>query len=121
MRHCQPRHPHSHLHRTCCIYCSRAQAHPRTGRVMERRKTILQAQEDIAARYSKSYLQSPQVTLTLVKSGQRVTVNGAVKKPSVLSLESTVTLSMAIAESGGLSELGDSARVHVARPTGQQV
>jgi hypothetical protein len=59
--------------------------------------------------------------LSLVKSGQRVTVNGAVKQPTVLTLEGTLTLSMAIAQAGGLSELGDSARVHVARPSGQQV
>ncbi len=51
---------------------------PLIGRVPVRGKTILQAQEDIAARYGKSYLRSPQVTLSLVKSGQRVTVNGAV-------------------------------------------
>jgi polysaccharide export outer membrane protein len=94
---------------------------PLIGRVLVRGKTILQAQEDIAARYSKSYLQSPQVSLSLVKSGQRVTVNGAVKQPTVLTLEGTLTLSMAIAQAGGLSELGDSGRVHVARPSGPQV
>jgi polysaccharide biosynthesis/export protein len=94
---------------------------PLIGQVPVRGKSILQAQEDIAARYSKSYLQSPQVTLSLVRSGQRVTVNGAVKNPTVLSLDGTLTLSMAIAQSGGLSELGNSARVHVARPTAQQV
>jgi polysaccharide biosynthesis/export protein len=94
---------------------------PLIGRVPVRGKTILQAQEDIAARYSKSYLQSPQVTLSLVKSGQRVTVNGAVKSPTVLSLDGTLTLSMAIAQAGGLSEIGNSGRIHVARPSGQQV
>jgi hypothetical protein len=50
-----------------------------------------------------------------------VTVNGAVKNPKVLDLEGTTTLSMAIAQAGGLSELGNTARIHVARPTGQQV
>jgi polysaccharide export outer membrane protein len=94
---------------------------PLIGRVPVRGKSILQAQEDIAARYSKSYLQFPQVTLSLVKSGQRVTVNGAVKNPTVLTLDGTLTLSMAIAQSGGLNELGNSGRVHVARPTGEQV
>jgi len=94
---------------------------PLIGRVAVRGKTLLQAQEDIAARYSKSYLQSPQVTLSLVRSGQRVTVNGAVKSPTVLTLDGPLTLSMAIAQSGGVSELANSARVHVARPTGQQV
>jgi polysaccharide biosynthesis/export protein len=109
------------LGRTVRVDGSGAVSLPLVGRVLVRGKTILQAQEDIAARYSRSYLQSPQVTLSLVKSGQRVTVNGAVKKPLNLSLEGTVTLSMAIAEAGGLSELADSARIHVARPTGQQV
>jgi polysaccharide biosynthesis/export protein len=109
------------LGRTVRVDGSGAVSLPLVGRVVVRGKTILQAQEDIAARYGRSYLQSPQVTLSLVKSGQRVTVNGAVKKPTVLNLDGTLTLSMAIAESGGLSELGDSTRIHVARPTGQQV
>jgi polysaccharide export outer membrane protein len=94
---------------------------PLIGRVPVRGKTILQAQEDIAARYSKSYLQSPQVNLSLVKSSQRITVSGAVKAPTVLTLESTLTLSMAIAQSGGVSEIANSERIHIARITGEQV
>jgi polysaccharide biosynthesis/export protein len=94
---------------------------PLIGRVPVRGKTILQAQEDIAARYSKSYLQSPQVNLSLVKSSQRITVSGAVKAPTVLTLESTLTLSMAIAQSGGVNDIGNAERIHVARITGDQV
>jgi polysaccharide export outer membrane protein len=94
---------------------------PLVGRVPVRGKTILQAQEDIAARYSKSYLQSPQVNLSLVKSSQRVTVSGAVKGPTVLTLEGTLTLSQAIAQSGGASDLANAQRIHVARITGDQV
>jgi polysaccharide biosynthesis/export protein len=94
---------------------------PLVGRVPVRGKTILQAQEDIAARYSKSYLQSPQVNLSLVKSSQRVTVSGAVKAPTVLTLEGTLTLSQAIAQSGGASDLANAQRIHVARITGDQV
>src|SRR4029077_2362165 len=56
------------------------------GRVPVRGKSLLQAQEDIAARYGRSYLRSPQVTLSLVKSGQRITVNGAVRSPTVLTI-----------------------------------
>jgi polysaccharide export outer membrane protein len=94
---------------------------PLVGRVPVRGKTLLQAQDDIAARYSKSYLQSPQVTLSLVKSSQRVTVSGAVKMPTVLILDGTLTLSMAIAQSGGVSEIANSERIHIARITGDQV
>ena len=61
-------------------------------------RTVLQAQNDITVRYQKSYLQSPQVTVSLVKSGQRVTVSGAVKSPTVLTLDGPLTLSMAIAQ-----------------------
>jgi polysaccharide biosynthesis/export protein len=109
------------LTRTVRVDGTGAVSLPLIGRVLVRGKSILQAQEDIAARYGKSYLQSPQVTLSLVKSGQRVTVNGSVKNPTVLTLDGTLTLSMAIAQSGGVNELGNSARVHVARPTGEQV
>ena len=82
---------------------------------------MLQAQDDIAARYSKSYLQSPQVSLSLVKSSQRVTVSGAVRGPSVLTLENPLTLSMAIAQSGGTNDIANSERIHVARIAGDRV
>src|SRR5262245_23167963 len=94
---------------------------PLIGRVSVRGKTLLQAQEDIAARYSKSYLQSPQVTLSLQRSGQRVTVSGAVKGPTVLDLDTTLTLTMAIARGGGTNEIANPERVHIARITGDQV
>ncbi len=94
---------------------------PLVGRVPVRGKTILQAQEDIAARYSKSYLQAPQVNLSLVKSSQRVTVSGAIRSPTVLTLEGTLTLSQAIAQGGGVNDLANSERIHVARITGDQV
>ena len=88
---------------------------PLVGNVQVRGKTVLQAQNDITVRYQKSYLQSPQVTVSLVKSGQRVTVSGAVKGPTVLTLDVPLTLSMAIAQSGGMGETGNPERVHIAR------
>jgi len=94
---------------------------PLVGQVPVRGKTMLQAQEDIAARYGKSYLQSPQVSLSLVKSSQRVTVSGAVRGPTVLTLDTPLTLSMAIAQSGGINDLANSERIHIARITGEQV
>ena len=94
---------------------------PLIGQVPVRGKSMLQAQEDIGARYSKSYLQSPQVSLSLVKSAQRVTVSGAVRGPSVLTLENPLTLSMAIAQSGGTNDIANSERIHVARIAGDRV
>src|SRR5262249_2718485 len=51
------------LNRTVRVDGSGFVSLPLIGRVSVRDKTLLQAQEDIAARYSKSYLQSPQVSL----------------------------------------------------------
>ena len=90
---------------------------PLVGGVPVRGKTLLQAQTDITGRYQKSYLQSPQVTVSLVKSGQRVTVSGAVKTPTVLGLDVPLSLSMAVAQSGGMGETGNPDRVHIARST----
>ena len=94
---------------------------PLIGRLLVRGKTILQAQNEITARLQKSYLQSPQVTLSLVKSGQRVTVSGAVKGPTVLTLDVPLTLSMAIAQAGGMGDTGNPERVHIARSNGEAV
>ena len=94
---------------------------PLVGNVQVQGKSLLQAQNDITGRYQKSYLQSPQVTVSLVKSGQRVTVSGAVKGPAVLSLDVPLTLSMAVAQAGGMGETGNPERVHIARTTGEAV
>ena len=60
------------------------------------------------------YLQSPQVSVFIKQYGQRVTINGEVKSPRVLTVEGNLTLSQAVAYAGGLSDLADSKRVHVA-------
>ena len=67
------------------------------------------------------YVRSPQVTVLVTKSGQRVTVNGSVKSPNVLTVDGRLTLSQAIAATGGLSELANSNRVHVARVSDEVV
>jgi len=77
--------------------------------------TMRQAQDEITKLLGKSYLRSPQVTLSLVKSGQRVTINGAVKTPQVLTVDGELTLSQAIAQAGGTNEVANADRIHVAR------
>ena len=96
-------------------------AMPLIGQVRVAGKTPEQAGKEIAAKLGKSYLQSPQVTVLVTKSGQRVTVSGAVGKPIVLTVSGKLTLSQAVAEAGGLSEVANSDRVHVARVQGQRV
>ncbi|MFZ0846189.1 MAG: polysaccharide biosynthesis/export family protein [Pseudolabrys sp.] len=94
---------------------------PLIGQVRVSGKTIEEAQQDIAVKLGKKYVQSPQVTVLVTKSGQRVTVNGSVKSPAVLTVEGKLTLSQAIAATGGLGELANSNRVHVARISNELV
>lgn len=91
---------------------------PLVGKVAVGGKTTVEAEQLIGDKLRKSYLQSPQVSVSLKQYGQRITVNGEVKQPRVLSMDGDVTLAQAIANSGGLSELANSHRIHVARQLG---
>ena len=71
--------------------------------------------EIIGDKLRKKDLQSPQVNVFVKQYGQRVTVSGEVKTPRVMSLEGSLTLSQSVASAGGLTELADPKRIHVAR------
>jgi polysaccharide export outer membrane protein len=94
---------------------------PLIGRMEVGGKTPEEAQKEIAGRLKKTYLQSPQVSVLVTKSGQRVTINGAVQRPAVLSVSGKLTLSQAVAEAGGLSDIGNPSRIHVARVAEEHV
>lgn len=94
---------------------------PLVGKIQLAGKTTHEAEQIIGDRLRKSYLQSPQVSIFVKQYGQRVTVNGAVKGARVLTLDGKVTLSEAIANAGGLSDIANSQRIHIARANGQQV
>jgi polysaccharide export outer membrane protein len=78
-------------------------------------KTMVEAQRYITAQYTKSYLKSPQITVALSKSGQRVAMNGAVRSPTLLTVDGRLTLLQAIAQAGGVSDTANSDRVHIVR------
>lgn len=94
---------------------------PLIGKVPLAGKTTHEAEEIIADRLRKKYLQSPQVSVAVAKFGQRVTVGGAVKSPRVLAVDGQLTLSQAVANAGGLSDTANSTQIHVARRDGQHV
>lgn len=94
---------------------------PLVGKVKVGGKTTYEAEQALAELLRKKYLQSPQVTVFVKQYGQRITVNGEVKSARVLSLDGKVTLTQAIANAGGLSELANSERIHIARSNGTSV
>ena len=94
---------------------------PLVGKIPVKGKTTYEAEQMIAGKLREKYLQSPQVTVSIKQYGRRITISGEVKTPRVLPDDNNTTLSQAIAGSGGLSELGDAARIHVARSRDQRV
>jgi len=89
---------------------------PLIGNVQAAGKTAPQLSSDIAARLSATYLQSPQVTVSVAESvGKRVTVEGAVMQPGVFMLSGPTTLLQTIAMARGPDKLADLRRVAIFR------
>jgi polysaccharide export outer membrane protein len=94
---------------------------PLIGKVQLAGKTTSEAEQIIAGKLRQKYLQSPQVSVSVKTYGKRITVSGEVKTPHVLPDDGNTTLSQAIANSGGMSELANGERVHIARSKDQHV
>ena len=89
---------------------------PLIGNVRATGKTTDQLQVDIANQLKKSFMQSPQVFVTVKEyNSQRVTVDGAVMHPGVFPLKGQTSLIEVIAEAGGLSDMGSASNVFVLR------
>ena len=94
---------------------------PLVGKVPVKGKTTYEAEQIIAGKLKEKYLQSPQVSVSIKQYGMRITISGEVKAPVVLPDDGATTLSQAVARAGGLSELGDPTRLHIARSRDQLV
>lgn len=88
---------------------------PLVGKVQLAGMTTHEAEDVLVQKLKAKYLQSPQVSVLVKQFGQRVTLSGEVKGPKVLAVDGSTTLSQAIANAGGLTDLADATRVHVAR------
>src|SRR5262249_4266286 len=93
---------------------------PLIGKVQLSGETTYEAEQTLTGKLRK-FLQSPQVVVSVRTYGKRITVSGEVKGPRVLADDGTTTLTQAIANAGGLSELGNSSRVHIARSVNQHI
>jgi polysaccharide export outer membrane protein len=89
---------------------------PLIGNVQAGGKTIQGLEQDIAAKLSANYLQSPQVTVFIKEfTSQRVTVEGSVKKSGIFPITGRTSLLRVIATAEGLDELGDAHAIVVFR------
>ncbi|MFK8252355.1 polysaccharide biosynthesis/export family protein [Ancylobacter terrae] len=94
---------------------------PLVGDVAASNKTTAQLQSDLAANLGRTYLQSPQVSVSVKEyKSQRVTVEGAVVKPGVYNMNGTMTLLQAIAMAEGAKNVAEQENVLVFRQMGAQ-
>jgi polysaccharide export outer membrane protein len=71
-------------------------------------RTQAQLERDIAAKLEAGYLQSPQVSVFVKEyNSQRITVDGAVKKPGIFPTTGQISLMQAVAMAEGLTTVAD--------------
>lgn len=94
---------------------------PLIGAVQAGGRTVSELEAAIAAKLSENYLQNPQVSVFIKEfTSQRVTVEGAVKKPGIFPITGRTSLLQTVALSEGLEPLADEGTVVVFRTVGGQ-
>lgn len=82
---------------------------PLVGKVQAAGLTPGEVEHDLTQKLGRKYLQSPQVNVYIKEyNSQRVTVDGAVKKPGVYPLHGPATLLQVIATAEGFTDTADS-------------
>jgi len=89
---------------------------PLIGTLQAGGHTVAELETEIAARLRQGYIQDPQVTIFIKEfTSQRVTVEGAVRKPGIYALTGRTSLLQALAMSEGLDQLANPQGVVVFR------
>ena len=94
---------------------------PLIGRVHAGGLTATELESEIARRLKENYMEDPQVSVFVKEYlSQRVTVEGAVRKPGIISLTGRTSLLQVIALSEGLEDLANPAGIVVYRNLGDK-
>jgi polysaccharide biosynthesis/export protein len=110
------------LKRTVRVNAAGAISLPLIGHVMVGGLTQQEVEQLIASRYSEKYLQNPQVSIFIKEfTTDRITIEGAVKKPGIFPLTGRLTLLRALAMAGGFGAIADTSKVMVYRVNDQQM
>lgn len=93
---------------------------PLIGGVMAGGKTIPELEGELARKYAEGFLQNPQVSVFVKEyTSQRITVEGAVKKPGIFPITGRTTLLQAIALAEGVDDkIADLGGIVVMRQVG---
>ena len=107
------------LHREVRVNSTGYISLPLIGAVQAGGKTVPELEAGIAAKLTENYLQDPQVSVFVKEfTSQRITVEGAVKKPGIFPITGRTTLLQIMALSEGLDPLADESTVVVFRTAG---
>lgn len=94
---------------------------PLIGMVQASGLTSEQLEFSLAEKLSKTYLQNPQVSVFIKEyTSQRVTIEGAVKKPGVYPLKGRTTLLQTLAVAEGLTSVADANDIKIFRSDSQK-
>jgi len=89
---------------------------PLIGTVPTVGKTAGELAFELQERYEESYLQDPDVNVTIVESvGRRVTVDGSVARPGLYDVQGNLTLLQAVTLAGGPSDGANPRKVVIFR------
>lgn len=94
---------------------------PLIGEVEAKGKTVRQLEQTLKSRYGRNYLESPQISVFMKESvGQRVTVDGEVKKAGIYPVSANTSLVDIIAVASGLTDIADEKKLYVFRNYGDK-
>jgi polysaccharide export outer membrane protein len=94
---------------------------PLVGTIPAGGRTIGELEADIAGKLQAKYVREPQVSVFIKEfTSQRVTLEGAVRKPGIYSLTGKTTLLQAIAMGEGMDPLANLQGIVVFRVIGGQ-
>ncbi len=89
---------------------------PLVGEIAAAGKTARDIELELTKKLGDKYLKSPQVTVFVKEyNSQRVTVEGAVKKPGVYPIRGKSSLLQLLASAGGLEEIAETGNILVVR------
>jgi polysaccharide export outer membrane protein len=94
---------------------------PLVGEVMAAGKTARELEKELTTQLGGKYLQKPQVAVMVKEfNSQRITVEGAVKRPGVFPMQGSLSLLQAVALAQGFDQISDETVVVVRTSNGKR-
>jgi polysaccharide export outer membrane protein len=95
---------------------------PLIGEVRAADRTAAELEREVARKLGEKYLQNPQVSFIVREyNSQRITLEGAVKKPGVYPLRGKTTLLQVVATAEGFTDIGDATVVIFRQEEGKKL